>query len=230
MYQVPVNLAGSKLAASASALGTGHELSSGRCGTHCFSETAHAVNAPTTSLENSSPHLIWHSDSSGLFVHVWMHSRFAAQVGLVTQRARLAGQFAMRHFPMAAPSVIASAGCVVTSEPTSAPTSSPLAASAAPLNAAGRKPMRIGKRETLVGILLAIDRAPRVQRSRSKCSCPGVRCTRCKKQNGSTREFHERSPPAKVPSAFRGASPRVHPHVGTLWLARSLAGSLHRAH
>ena len=49
-----------------SSLGTGHVPSSPRCGTHFLSVTAHLVKSPTTSFENSSPHLIWHSASSGL--------------------------------------------------------------------------------------------------------------------------------------------------------------------
>ena len=71
--------------------------------------TAALVKAPTTSLLNSSPHLIWHSLSSGLPVHVLMHAMFAAQPGDVRQRASGTVHWLTTHLPVAAASSTASA-------------------------------------------------------------------------------------------------------------------------
>ena len=74
----------------------------------CLSETAHLVNASTAASVKSSPHLIWHSLSSGRLVQVLMQSRLARHVGdVATQRASGAVHLLTTHLPMAAPSVAA---------------------------------------------------------------------------------------------------------------------------
>ena len=131
MYHGPVKSSTLNDLTSAESIGTGHEPSSARCGTHALSETAHFVKSATTLFENSSPHLTWQSPSSAFPVHVWMQRRLAAHVGSVTHRASGAGQFAKRHAPMAAPSIAYAGAGVMTLLPnTSSAATAPRSASA----------------------------------------------------------------------------------------------------
>uniref|UniRef100_A0A0A9DA02 Uncharacterized protein n=1 Tax=Arundo donax TaxID=35708 RepID=A0A0A9DA02_ARUDO len=82
MYHLPLKSAKLKFLTRADASGTGNSPTSDFFGTHFLRETAHSLNSSTTLFSNRSPHLIWHSVSSGRLLHVCKHAMFAAQEGL----------------------------------------------------------------------------------------------------------------------------------------------------
>lgn len=74
-----------------------------------MSDTTHLLNSPTTSFSKISPHLIWHSISSGRPLHVLIQTTLAKHLGLATHLASWTLHFWNKH-PTIAPGSVAKAG------------------------------------------------------------------------------------------------------------------------
>nr|AFK45921.1 unknown [Medicago truncatula] len=87
MNHLPLKSAILKLFTRTSGFGTGNSPTSDFLGTHFFLDTAHSLNSSTTLFSNTSPHLIWHSVSSGLLLQVWRQAMLAAHDGFARHLA-----------------------------------------------------------------------------------------------------------------------------------------------